>query len=158
MGSVTNLQYHLVLTTKYLRLALQGIEQSVYDAFREVEKASDFKIIEMNIEDGNHIRLALKMSPRYSVSSMVDRIKGLTTHLVWERESQHLSCFYRGKKRVLWTEAYFCSTMGDVSNDIVLRYIRKQNGSKEANLWHSPARLKTSPRSVILNCRERRDA
>lgn len=35
VGSVTNLRYHLVLTTKYLRPALQGIEQSVYDAFRE---------------------------------------------------------------------------------------------------------------------------
>lgn len=60
MGSVTNLRYHLVLTTKYRRPALQGIEQSVYDAFREVEKVSDFKIIEMNVEGGNHIHLALK--------------------------------------------------------------------------------------------------
>lgn len=99
MGSVTNLRYHLVLTTKYRRPVLQGIEQSVYDAFREVEKVSDFKIIEMNVEDGNHIRLALKMSPRYSVSSVVNRIKGLTTHLVWEREPQHLFRFYREGKR-----------------------------------------------------------
>lgn len=76
MGSVPNLRYHLVLTTKYRRPALQGIEQSVYDTFREVEKVNDFKIIEMSIEDGNHIHLALKMSPRYSVSSMVNRIKG----------------------------------------------------------------------------------
>lgn len=134
MGSVTNLRYHLVLTTKYRRPVLQGIGQSVYDAFREVEKVSDFKIIEMNVEDGSHIHLALKMSPRYSVSSMVNRIKGITTHLVWERESQHLSRFYWKGKRVLWTGAYFCSTMGDVSNDIVLRYIQNQNGPKESNL------------------------
>ena len=124
MGSVTNLRYHLILTTKYRRPALQGIEQSVYDAFREVEKVSDFKIIEMNVEDGNHIHLVLKMSPRYSVSSMVNRIKGITTHLVWEREPQHLSRFYRKGKRALWTGAYFCSTMGDVSHNIVLRYIQ----------------------------------
>ena len=124
MGSVTNLRYHLILTTKYRRLALQGIEQSVYDAFREVEKVSDFKIIEMNVENGNHIHLVLKMSPRYSISSMVNRIKGITTHLVWEREPQHLSRFYRKGKRALWTRAYFCSTMGDVSHNIVLRYIQ----------------------------------
>ena len=124
MGSVTNLRYRLILTTKYRRSVLQGIEQSVYDAFREVEKVSDFKIIEMNIEDGNHIHLVLKMSPRYSVSSMVNRIKGITTHLVWEREPQHLSRFYRKGKRALWAGAYFCSTMGDVSHNIVLRYIQ----------------------------------
>lgn len=134
MGSVTNLRYHLVLTTKHHRPVLQGIEQSVYDAFREVERVSDFKIIETNVEDGNHIHLALKMSPRYSVSSMVNRIKGITTHLVWKRENQHLSRFYRKGKRVLWAGAYFCSTMGDVSNDLVLRYIQNQNGPKEANL------------------------
>ena len=124
MGSVTNLRYRLILTTKYRRPVLQGIEQSVYDAFREVEKVSDFKIIEMNIEDGNHIHLVLKMSPRYSVSSMVNRIKGITTHLVWEREPKHLSRFYWKGKRALWAGAYFCSTMGDVSHNIVLRYIR----------------------------------
>ena len=134
MGSITNLRYHLVLTTKYRRPALQGIEQSVYDAFQEVERVSDFKIIEMNVEGGSHIHLALKMSPRYSVLSMVNRIKGVTTHLVWEREPQHLSRFYRKGKRVLWTGAYFFSTMGDVSNDIVLRYIQNQNVPKEANL------------------------
>lgn len=134
MGSVTNLRYHLVLTTKYRRPAIQGIEQSVYNAFREVEKVSDFKIIEMNVEDGSHIHLALKMSPRYSISSMVNRIKGITTHIVWEREPHHLSRFYWKGKRVLWTGAYFCSTMGDVSNDMVLRYIHNQNGPKESNL------------------------
>lgn len=134
MGSVTNLRYHLVLTTKYRCPVLQGIEQSVYGAFLEVEKVSDFKIIEMNVEDGSHIHLVLKMSPRYSVSSMVNRIKGMTTHLVWKREPQHLSRFYRKGRRVLWTGAYFCSTMGDVSSDIVLRYIQNQSGPREANL------------------------
>lgn len=85
--------------------ALQGIEQSIYDAFREVEKVSDFKIIEMNAEDGNHIYLALKMSPRYSVSLMVNRIKGITTHLVWGREPQHISRFHwKGKKALCHIE------------------------------------------------------
>lgn len=133
-GSATNLRYHLVLATKYRRPAPQGIEQSVYDAFREVEKMSDFKIIEMNVEDGNHIHIALKMSPRYSVSSMVNRIKGITAHLVWGREPRRLPRFYWKGKRVLWTGAYFCSTMGDVSSDIVLRYVQSQNGPKELNL------------------------
>lgn len=99
--SVTNLRYRLVLATKYRRPVLQEIEQSVYDALREAEKVSDFKIIEMNVEDGNHIHLALKMSPRYSVSSMVNRIKGITTHLVWGREPQRISRFHWKGKRAL---------------------------------------------------------
>lgn len=36
MGSVTNLEYHVVLTTKYRKPTLIDIEQSVYQAFRKV--------------------------------------------------------------------------------------------------------------------------
>ena len=80
MGSVTNLKYHVVLTTKYRKPALLGIEQSVYQAFRKVESVSDFTILDMNVEGGSHIYLAIKMSPQFSVDSMMNRIKGLTLH------------------------------------------------------------------------------
>ena len=134
MGSVTNLKYHVVLTTKYRKPALNGIEQSVYQAFRKVEAASDFTILDMNVEDGNHIHLAIKMSPRFSVASMISRIKGLTLHYLWETERAHLSQFYWVEKRKFWHGAYFCATMGDVSKDTVLNYIKKQNGPREHQL------------------------
>lgn len=131
MGSVTNLKYHVVLTTKYKKLALLGIEQSVYQAFWQVESVSDFTILDMNVEDGSHMYLVIKMSPRFSVNSMMNRIKGLTLHYLWQEESDHLSTFYWGSKRKLWHGAYFCATLGDFSKDTVLNYIKKQNGSCE---------------------------
>ena len=134
MGSVTNLKYHVVLTTKYRKPTLIGIEQSVYQAFRKVEEVSDFTILDMNVEDGNYIHLAIKMSPRFSVSSMISRIKGLTLHDLWETEQAHLAQFYWGEKRKLWHGVYFCATMGDVSKDTVLNYIKKQNGPREHRL------------------------
>ena len=123
MGSVTILKYHLELTTRHQKPALQGIEHSVYKAFRQVEEVSDFRILDMKITDGNRIHLAIKMSPRYSVSSMVNRIKGLTQHYVWQEEEEHLKKFYRGTKKNLWKGSYFCSTLGDVSEKTVLSYI-----------------------------------
>ena len=134
MGSVTNLKYHVVLTTKYKKPALLGIEQSVYQAFRHVEAVSDFTILDMNVEGGSHIYLAIKMSPRFSVDSMMNRIKGLTLHYLWQEESDHLSKFYRGTKRKLWHGAYFCATLGDVSKDTALNYIKKQNDPREQRL------------------------
>lgn len=131
MGSVTNLKYHVVLTTKYRKPALTGIEQSVYQAFWQVESVSDFTILDMNIEDGSYMYLAIKMSPRFSVDSMMNRIKGLTLHYLWQKESDHLAKFYRGPKQKLWHGAYFCVTLGDVSKDIVLNYIKKQNGLRK---------------------------
>ena len=134
MGSVTNLKYHVVLTTKYRKPALLGIEQSVYQAFRKVEVVSDFTILDMNVADENHIHLAIKMPPRFSVASMMNRIKGLTLHYLWETEQAHLAQFYWGEKRKLWHGAYFCTTLGDVSKDTVLNYIKKQNGPREQRL------------------------
>ena len=131
MGSVTNLKYHVVLTTKYRKPVLLGIEQSVYQAFRQVESVSDFTILDLNVEDGTHVYLAIKMSPRFSVDSMMNRIKGLTLHYLWQEEASHLAKFYSGAKRKLWHDSHFCTTLGDVSKDTVLNYIKKQNGPRE---------------------------
>ena len=118
----------------YKRQALLGIEQSVYQAFRQVESVSDFTILDLNVEDGSHVYLAIKMSPRFSVDSMMNRVKGLTLHYLWQGEPDHLSKFYRVPKRKLWHGAHFCTTFGDVSKDTVLNYIRKQNGPREKRL------------------------
>ena len=67
MGSVTILKYRLDLTTKYQKPVLQGIEQSVFKSLRRVEEVSDFRILDMQIEDRNRVRLAIKMSPIYIV-------------------------------------------------------------------------------------------
>lgn len=134
MGSVTILKYHLELTTRHQKPALQGIEQSVYKTLRHVEEVSDFRILDMRIEDGNHIHLAIKMSPRYSASSMVNRIKGLSQHYLWQEEEAHLKQFYWGSKKNLWKGYFFCSTLGDISEKTVLRYIEKQNGPGEEKI------------------------
>ena len=115
MGSVTILKYRLDLTTKYHRPVLQGIEQSVFKALRHVEVVSDFRILDMRIEDGNRVRLAIKMSPVYSVASMVNRIKGLSQHYLWQEEENHLRQFYGGTRKKLWEGSYFCSTLNGVS-------------------------------------------
>lgn len=140
MGSKTDLRYHLILTTKYRRSALSGIEDEVYAAMREVEAASSFRIEAMGIEDGNHIHLAIKASPAYSVASLVNRIKGMTQHRLWAAAPKHLKSHYWGPKKKLWHGAYYCSTTGRVSSDKVLNYVRNQNGPRD-----SSARLKTTP-------------
>ena len=76
MGSKTRLLYHIILTTKYRKSVLAGIEQQVYAAFREIEKHSSFEILAMGIEHGNHIHIVIKTPPQFSVSGIVSRLKG----------------------------------------------------------------------------------
>lgn len=131
MGSRTTLIYHVVLTTKYRRKVLLGIEQETYRAFREIEAHSSFKILDMGIEDGNHIHLVIKSSPQYSVSGIVNRLKGWSLYHLWNNSSEHLSSFYRGEKKKLWHGGYDCNTVGKVSQDKILEYVKSQNGESE---------------------------
>ena len=94
MGARTTLIYHVVLTTKYRRKALLGIEQETYKAFRKIEAHSSFKILDMGIGDRNHIHLVVKSSPQYSVSGIVNRLKGWSLYHLWNNSSEHLSSFY----------------------------------------------------------------
>lgn len=131
MGSKTILKYHLVLTTKYRKPSLLGIEQEVYKAIRNVEKHSSFKIIDMNVEHGNHIHIAIQTVPKYSISSVVNRIKGYTQNELWDNNEKHLKKFYWGKSHKLWHGSYYCSTIGNVSSEKILEYIKKQDGPRE---------------------------
>lgn len=121
----TSLRYHIILSTKYRKKALTGIENTVLDAFRVAEEKSDFRIIEMNT-DKDHIHLLVTFKPALSIEQVVRRMKQLTTHYIWEREEAHLRNFYWKNKRILWTNGYFCSTIGEVSESRVIEYIRHQ--------------------------------
>lgn len=131
MGSKTSLRYHIILTTKYRKPCLTGIEQQVYQALRQVEANSSFRVLAMGIEDGNHIHLAIKTSPKYSIASLVNRIKGMTQKILWETNPNHLSRYYWGAKRKLWHGAYYASTTGNISTQQVLNYVQNQNGPPE---------------------------
>lgn len=131
MGAKTKLYYHIVLTTKYRRKSLLGIEQQVYSAFRQVEDHSSFEILAMGIEDENHIHIVIKAPPQYSVSGIVNRLKGWTLKHLWNSSHAHLSQFYWGNKKKLWHGGYYCDTIGKVSREKILDYVKNQNGEKE---------------------------
>ena len=90
----TYLRYHLVFTTKYRRSALAGIEDRVYRTFREVEDVSEFTILEMGCDLGNHIHLLVTLRPALSIEQVVRRLKQMSTRKLWEMEPDHLSRFY----------------------------------------------------------------
>lgn len=126
MGAKANLRYHLVFATKYRRSSLLGIENSVLIAFEEAEQGSAFSIERVAVEDGDHVYLIIRTSGTYSVSSMVNRLKSLTTRSLWTSEPNHLKRFYWGKRRKLWSGGYYAATLGEVSAKTVEKYLRKQ--------------------------------
>lgn len=120
----TLLRYHMIFSTKYRRNCLSGIEGSLEESLRYVESVSNFKIERIGI-DKNHVHLLIKSCPSMSITSIVRRLKQITTRQLWKEQAEHLSKYY-WKKKKLWTNGYFCCTVGDVSTKIIERYIEKQ--------------------------------
>lgn len=121
----TLIRYHIIFSTKYRRKCLNQIHDSVLDAFKKVEAKSDFKILVMEL-DKDHIHLLIQFKPHYSIEQVVRRLKQLTTYYIWKDNEQWLKKFYWSGKHILWTHGYFASTVGDVSEKTLKKYIENQ--------------------------------
>ena len=121
----TRLRYHIILITKYRRKCLDQIKETVLDAFKETEQRSHMKIHYMNT-DKDHIHLLISFPPQYSISQTINRLKQYTTNYLYSKCYDYLKCFYWRKKKMLWSDSYFCSTIGMISESKVYEYIKNQ--------------------------------
>jgi len=122
----THLRYHVVFATKYRRKALAGIEASVYEAFAAAEAVSDFKILEIGVDLGDHVHLLVTFKPSLSIEQVVRRLKMLTTKHLWDAQASTLRRHFWGARKRLWSGGYFVSTVGYTDTDAVTAYIRNQ--------------------------------
>lgn len=125
--SITRLRYHIVLTFKYRKNIARVIgEDSVKSLIDSaVGKCSGVKSHAVSV-DGDHVHIVVSCPPYWSPSSVVGRIKQLSTHRAWDKYGEELSTVYYKKKRVLWSDGFFCETIGNVSEDKVLDYVKNQ--------------------------------
>lgn len=121
----TRLRYHIILITKYRRKCLDQIKDQVLESFKYTEEHSHLKIHYMNTNK-DHIHLLVSFPPQYSISQTISRLKQCTTNYLYRTYESYLRRFYWRKKRMLWSDGYFCSTIGSVSEEKVATYIENQ--------------------------------
>ena len=120
------LQYHLIFVCKYRK-----------DLFQNKEIAYDIKILSKQIcnnhnviikymeVDENHIHYMLEIPPNISISKIVKLIKSYTTYHIWKKHSKLLSKEF-WKEKTFWTDGYYISTVGNVSEIVLKEYIENQ--------------------------------
>lgn len=121
----TRLRYHLIFSTKFRRKCLTDIHDLVIEAFQYADKKSDFSILTMEL-DKDHIHLLIEFKPKYSIEQVVKRLKQLTTSYLWRKHKDYLRKYYWKQRNILWTRGYFCSTIGEVSEQTLRKYIENQ--------------------------------
>lgn len=120
----TRLRYHIIFSTKYRKKCLNDIKDDVFEAFKYAESKSDFKILLMNLED-DHIHFLMKFKPSLSIEQVVRRMKQMSNYYLWKNHETYFKKIY-WKKKQIWTGGYFCSTIGNVSEENIKMYIEQQ--------------------------------
>lgn len=121
---VYDTHYHIVFVTKYrrkifnngifadeMKRILVNISQSIGTTIERVEVMPD------------HVHLLISIPPKFSVSDIVRQLKGVSSR-IWS--GNHDSNIFNGRQQHLWSSSYFVRTVGNVSKNIVDKYIQNQ--------------------------------
>ncbi|MCQ2975059.1 MAG: IS200/IS605 family transposase [Bacteroidales bacterium] len=122
----TKIRYHIIFSTKYRKKCLNLIHDDVISIMKEAENKNKNFNIEMMELDKDHIHFLLQIKPTETISNVVHYLKQISTYYLWKTHHDYLTKYYWKGKHHLWTKGYFCSTIGEVSEQKIKQYIEKQ--------------------------------
>ena len=122
--TVYDIKYHIVWITKYRKPILTAdIAHRVRDLIREICRANDVEIIKGHVSR-DYVHIFVSMPPHISVSYLVKSIKGKTSRKML-MEYKALSRTHWG--RHIWAREYFVASSGNVTDEVIMKYIEQQN-------------------------------
>jgi putative transposase len=122
--TVYQCHYHFVFIPKYRKPVLRGeIGLCLRELIREVCKAYDIQILQGHVRP-DHVHLLLSVPPTLSPSRVMNVIKGRSSNRLM-RNFRTLNRTFWG--RHLWARGYFVTTSGNVTDDVIAKYIAQQD-------------------------------
>ncbi len=116
-------RYHIVFVPKYRYRVLENIkvQQFVQTVFEHVCEWKDIILIEGSLRP-DHVHLYLSIPPKYSISDVVQWLKGKSASRTFQQFPELLNRYWGGH---FWARGYFVSTIG-ITDDIIKHYIQNQ--------------------------------
>jgi putative transposase len=128
--TVYEIHLHLVWITKYRRPALTGeVGLRLRDLIREICGQHDAQILKGHVSR-DHVHLFVSIPPQVTISRLVQRLKGKTAYKLFQ-EFPHLRKKFWGQH--LWARGYFCCSSGNVTDEVIMRYIEEQRHDTDAD-------------------------
>jgi len=121
-----SMKVHIIFVTKYRKKVFMpgsladAVKQFLYDA---AEKYG-YTIIQMETNK-DHVHILLEYSPKVSASDIVKQLKQYSTFQMWQHYKEYLFKHY-WKHKILWSDGYFACSIGQVSQEIIEKYIQNQ--------------------------------
>ena len=119
------LQCHLIFVTKFRKPVLTREHAKTCKQFlMDIADLNGWQIREMET-DTDHIHILIEYPPTVSISNIVRGLKQKSTFYMWKRFRPYLRRFY-WYTDYLWSDGYFYCSIGEVSEEIIRRYIQNQ--------------------------------
>jgi putative transposase len=123
---IFNLNYHLVLVTKYRRKCITASMLARLNTIsHDIAEKWQCELLEFNGES-DHLHLLLSLNPKVTPSIFVNNLKTVTSRLIRKEFATHLKKIY-WKKPVFWSRTYCILTCGGAPLSIIKQYIEQQD-------------------------------
>jgi putative transposase len=124
-------QYHVVWIPKYRQRILKDelktfIEQRLFDIH---QYHPDIEIEKYSIQS-DHLHIVIIIPPKYSVSSIIGKIKANTSREI-RRHFKWIRKIYR--RNEFWSPGFFSSTVG-IDEEVIKRYVEFQEKMDKGQL------------------------
>lgn len=127
---IYDLKYHIVWITKYRKPVLSGdVGVRLRDLVKQICTSLDVEIEKGHV-CRDHVHILVSVPPYVAVSKLVQRIKGLTSRKLL-MENRGLNKAFWG--RHLWARGYFVASTGNVTEEVIARYIEEQEVEERAD-------------------------
>jgi len=114
-------KYHVVFCPKYRKPVLTPpIDARLKELIQQVCNETQSGLIEMEVMP-DHVHLLLDCDPQFGIHRLVKGIKGRSSRVL--RKEFHV---LRTRIPTLWTNSYFCSSVGGAPLAVIKQYIENQ--------------------------------
>ena len=122
------LHVHLVFVTKYRRKVFtKEILVDLKNIFSSICNDFEATLVEMNGEY-DHVHLLVEYPPKYSVSVLVNALKGTSSRLLRAERRDLAARYWKG---VPWSPSYFTASSGGAPLERVKQYVEAQRAEAE---------------------------
>ena len=116
--------YHLIWIPKYRKRILKGrLAERIKELLKECCELNKWEMHELSI-NSDHVHVIVQLRPNVAVSKAVQFFKGGSSFVI-RKEFPELKEFLWGDS--FWADGYFAETVGECDEEIVKKYVRKQD-------------------------------
>ena len=120
-----DLKVHLIWVPKYRKRVLIGqVAMRVRDILRQIAMEHEIEVISGKVA-ADHVHMFVSFRPMQPIAKVVQYLKGISSRILLQ-EFAHLKKQFWG--RHLWARGYCAITSGNITDEMIQKYIEEQEG------------------------------